>query len=81
MHGLNTIKSTNETAVREAREQQLASLRLQGKSYRISKDALGNTDIDAEVFIFNTAAELKANTLATVRATDIDQHHLHYGSN
>lgn len=82
MHGLPQIKSQNEIAAREYLTAQLTNERAHGRSYYIKKDTVtGEIDINAELFSYQTAAQMKANLLATVNSSHIDQYHIYYGSN
>jgi hypothetical protein len=82
MHGLNQIKSQNEQQAADNFSIETQRLRAEGYSYRVARDPVTKKpDHTAPIDVFTTAAELKANTLATIPAHSIDSYEFFYGSN
>jgi hypothetical protein len=82
MHGLQTIHSLNENAAIDSFSIETQRLRAEGYSYRVARDPVTKKpDHTAPLDVFGRAAELKANTLATIPTHDLDNYEFFYGSN
>jgi hypothetical protein len=81
MHGLNTIHTLNDQAVRDEHSRAVQAAKHAGSSYIAFKDELGNVDYTQPIAVFPTVSSLKAHLLATTKAGDTQHLHVEYGFN
>lgn len=82
MNGLDVIHSQNEQAVIHEHQRKCQNILATGGSYITRKDSVtGAVDHTSPVVSFETAAQLKAHALASIKVSDINAYHLVYGRN